>query len=387
MKTKQVLLMTLFLAFFVIFNVKGQNYEDEFKIECITSNLITGKASKGYAFRISGKMNVWVAGAWEEINFSKEWVIGTDDGSFSLNYREYDIPSFFQNMTDARITLRSGNFRGTIIPLTSEFVEKHKCVETIAVENLFFDKKVLEMSSGAEEQLTVTIEPLNATEQTLIWKSSNETVAVVSNNGMVRALSGGVTVISAETKEGNITAYCPVAVKAIPDPVSIEIECANHKKIEGFISPKGKYAVTILQKDGREIFSGFKTEDGSFLVDLSSLNLPDMLSDCVVSFYSLMSPEESYTSEELGKEGVLCDPSSISKIQTSLNLYPNPTSDVLNISFDGAIDKIEIFSMQGNVILSETGNKSVFVGNLAKGTYVIRIYSGKQVTINKFIKS
>lgn len=69
-------------------------------------------------------------------------------------------------------------------------------------------------------------------------------------------------------------------------------------------------------------------------------------------------------------------------------IYPNPTSDILNIQTDQKISKIEIYDTSGKLLKSKSGNeKSIIVSELSKGLYLIKIYSDK-VTINsKFIKN
>lgn len=74
-------------------------------------------------------------------------------------------------------------------------------------------------------------------------------------------------------------------------------------------------------------------------------------------------------------------------------VYPNPTQDVLNINLHGIftseIQKLDIFGIDGKIVISEIINKNklyVSVTSLTKGIYFCRIYDGKNATITKFIK-
>ena len=68
-------------------------------------------------------------------------------------------------------------------------------------------------------------------------------------------------------------------------------------------------------------------------------------------------------------------------------LYPNPTSDVLNIETKQIISKIEIFDLSGKLVKSENGkDKKVSVSNLTKGMYLIKLYTENGVVNSKFIK-
>ena len=69
-------------------------------------------------------------------------------------------------------------------------------------------------------------------------------------------------------------------------------------------------------------------------------------------------------------------------------IYPNPTSDVLNIQTDEKISKIEIYDTSGKLLKTKSGNeKSIKVPELTKGLYLIKIYTDKTVITSKFIKN
>lgn len=69
------------------------------------------------------------------------------------------------------------------------------------------------------------------------------------------------------------------------------------------------------------------------------------------------------------------------KIQ--VNVYPNPTTDFVNVF--GDFDHIEIYSMAGELVL-ETSELKIDFSNVSTGTYILRIFSGNessQVTVVK----
>ena len=59
-----------------------------------------------------------------------------------------------------------------------------------------------------------TIMPENATEQTVTWASSNASVASVSSEGVVTAVSSGTATITAWASDGEHSAACTVTVQA-----------------------------------------------------------------------------------------------------------------------------------------------------------------------------
>ena len=85
----------------------------------------------------------------------------------------------------------------------------------ILVESLTLDKEELELEVGKKSTLTATVLPGNATNPAIVWSSSDETVATVSN-GLVMALAVGTTTVTVATTDGSeLTASCAVTVKEV----------------------------------------------------------------------------------------------------------------------------------------------------------------------------
>ena len=76
---------------------------------------------------------------------------------------------------------------------------------------------------GSEFQLTAIILPENATNKNVNWSSSDEVIASISEDGLVKVLKEGNTVITASTTDGsNLTATCKITVLTGIDGVSID---------------------------------------------------------------------------------------------------------------------------------------------------------------------
>ena len=84
-------------------------------------------------------------------------------------------------------------------------------------------KESTTLTIGNSETLEATVEPKDATDKTITWKSSNEEVATVDANGTVTALKAGQATITATATNGTAettddkTANCVVTVKSIAD--------------------------------------------------------------------------------------------------------------------------------------------------------------------------
>ena len=81
------------------------------------------------------------------------------------------------------------------------------------VESVSLDKTSITLTEGDSQTLTATVSPSNATNKNVSWKSSNTSVATVSN-GKVTALKAGTASITVTTEDGGKTATCQVTVNA-----------------------------------------------------------------------------------------------------------------------------------------------------------------------------
>ena len=80
---------------------------------------------------------------------------------------------------------------------------------TVPVSSITLDKTTLSLVIGESFTLTATVKPDDATDKTVTWSSSDESVARV-DNGKVTAVNAGQAKISAAV--GNITTSCNVVV-------------------------------------------------------------------------------------------------------------------------------------------------------------------------------
>lgn len=74
-------------------------------------------------------------------------------------------------------------------------------------------EKVTLNAKGATKKLRATVTPENAKDKTVTWSSSDAKVASVDQSGLVKAVSNGTAVITAETVDGKLTDKCTVTVQ------------------------------------------------------------------------------------------------------------------------------------------------------------------------------
>ncbi|MBR5486195.1 MAG: Ig-like domain-containing protein [Oscillospiraceae bacterium] len=84
--------------------------------------------------------------------------------------------------------------------------------EFIPVEEIYLDDEELELDAGDQMRLGYEIYPEDAYNKKVTWKSSNTSVATVSDNGTVTALAQGTAVITVATADGGYTSQCSITV-------------------------------------------------------------------------------------------------------------------------------------------------------------------------------
>lgn len=72
--------------------------------------------------------------------------------------------------------------------------------------------------------------------------------------------------------------------------------------------------------------------------------------------------------------------------QIKVNVYPNPTSDVLNIDTTENIDNVIVYNLSGQKVLQTNTQPTVNVSSLNAGVYLLEVQTEKGTGIMKFVK-
>lgn len=138
---------------------------------------------------------------------------------------------------------------------------KKEKIEFIDVTEIRLDKENITMPVGSTYRLTATILPENATDKTLVWKSDDESVAIVDKDGLVIAVKGGFeTIISAATPKGDVKAICKVKVekKVVPvsgitiDKESLKMKVGETYHLTAKVSPEDATDKSVVWKSEDE---------------------------------------------------------------------------------------------------------------------------------------
>jgi len=111
-----------------------------------------------------------------------------------------------------------------------------------------------------------------------------------------------------------------------------------------------------------------------------------MLKFYIVFFFLLVSStyaQSSVVNSSEAKQALADD----KKITDLISLYPNPAKDVLHVRVENiVITRVEIYSLLGGKAMVINSNfKSIFIGDLLRGIYMVKVYSQGNYTVKKLI--
>lgn len=125
--------------------------------------------------------------------------------SFETELNAYD----WDNLTSATIGIRAVDANGNIDDDRTVYVVDP---EAASQTKLYLNKtSMILQNPGDTEQLELSVLP-SAANTGIVWKSSNEEVATVDQNGRVTAVESGKAVITAATEDGSKFIRCAVQV-------------------------------------------------------------------------------------------------------------------------------------------------------------------------------
>ena len=168
------------------------------------------------------------------------------------------------------------------------------CTVTVKqpLSSIMLSSTTLSVNVGASQTLTVTYNPSNTTDsKTVIWKSSNTSVATVSN-GKITAVAPGTATITVTC--GSKTATCKVTVEKITTEIAI-----STKKLSMDVG--GKNTLSVLDDTGATVNNKdvvWKSSNNS-IATVSSSGVVTAVSDGTVTIYATTADGKVTTSCEV----------------------------------------------------------------------------------------
>ncbi len=176
----------------------------------------------------------------------------TEDGKIVLTAKD--------EIGDVEITIKEENSNVTKI---------FTATTRIPATSLKISQTEAEMKVGETLQLTAIVEPSNTTDS-IIWNTSDESIATVTENGLVTAINPGEVEISLSV--GNESATC--VVKVVLESLKLDYKGVLNAYNSGIIST---YCTNTISMQSNTL--GFSwnclngaTHDGAFIIDIDKIN-------------------------------------------------------------------------------------------------------------------
>ncbi len=117
----------------------------------------------------------------------------------------------------------------------------------IPVVSVGLDETSKTMYVGEAARLSYVVLPTNASNNSVVWYSTNSKVATVDNTGKVSAKAVGSTVIVLKSIDGSFTQYCTITVKQIATGVQFDVKDLKLKTGESY-----QIITTLTPKDSTD---------------------------------------------------------------------------------------------------------------------------------------
>ncbi len=189
---------------------------------------------------------------------------------------------------------------------------------TVLITSLIMDPTTLILNQGEAKQIKTTIEPTNATVQTLEWKSNDTGIATVNPYGYVTAVAPGKTKILASTTDGSgKTVSCEVTVTSTVIPVdsvklvknSLSLTYGNTETLEATVWPSNatNKAVTWQSSDINvaSVENGKVTAVGPGITDITVTTVDGCKTDvCAVKVFKQYETPADPVAETIADESI-----------------------------------------------------------------------------------
>lgn len=199
---------------------------------------------------------------------SKSTKSSSSNASSNNAQSHYNDGNNYNNNSNNNNSGNNGTYSSNISNKSSSQSHYEYKDKTVSVTSVSISHSSISLTVGESANLSASAYPGNATDKSITWSSTNNSIASVSN-GRVSAKSAGTCTVAAGTNNG-VKAYCTVTVKnkaVTPTPVDncrLNISSTTlYKKQQSTIRLEGAkncswnisnpYVVTVVKESGNYI--------------------------------------------------------------------------------------------------------------------------------------
>ena len=243
------------------------------------------------------------------------------------------------------------------------------------------DQKFIEVSEGESKKITYKMEPENTSNKFLLWESSDESVAHVSQNGTVEGIKVGNAIVTVSSTDGsNVKATIMVIVKDKNNKTKNSITLATDN-LELFKEDEYKIEYTILDSLKFDSIVFTSEDDKIASVDKNGVikaKAPGTINITVTAMYG---EYEMYNTKM--KLTVLDKVDGINVKQKTINMYVNDSKvieyeivpkdiEYTSLTFESSDEKIVTVSDSGVIKAIKNGNAEVTMTLVNKNNSVVK---------------
>ncbi|AFQ43759.1 Ig-like domain-containing protein [Desulfosporosinus meridiei] len=153
-----------------------------------------------------------------------------------------------------------------------------------SVKGISLNKDSVTIDIGSNEKIEISIEPVDAGNQKVVWESSNTKFATIDENGTIKGVAAGTTDIIVRTEDGSFTDKCSVTIKKkVEASAGSNTNKSNSTNSNVNSIPEKIFKVTLLSPKASSIVKleplviSWKVEKNPNDVDLYSIAIFDMI--------------------------------------------------------------------------------------------------------------
>jgi uncharacterized protein YjdB len=228
----------------------------------------------------------------------------------------------------------------------------------------------IELKKNDSYQLNAVISPIDATETAIVWQSDQPEIVSISESGLITALSGGSTLITANIID-NQDLSTSITIDVTVDVSGILIEG------EGEFSLEQDSTLQLIAVISPEDATDKSVEWFTDASDIASVNQEGLVTS-ISKGTSIITARSKADPTLRASVTIIVDVTGINLNSIgSISVYPNPVKDHFILSAEKPIHRIELIGITGETVLtySAIGTTEIVVQdlNLLPGIYVLKV--------------
>jgi len=262
---------------------------------------------------------------------------------------------------------------------------------TQPVTGISLDKTSVTLNTTDTYTLIANVDPIDASNKSVIWSSSDAAIATVDENGVVIGMKAGTATITATTVDGNFTATCQVIVKPIL-VASVKITCEEDQLL---LTPNQQtlhFSASVLPENATDKDLVWSIESGDDLATITQNGVLQAIDGVkkdgeVVVRATAVDQSNAYDEVTVSLQGFA---TGIQSFDQQAIFISSPVADRLYIRGDfDRLKHISIIDSSGRIYVQVEqliSGESIDVSPLSRGIYYVVMEKNMNWILQKFIK-